>query len=181
MRLASSLPSRFWRWRRRFGRNLTSCNSLRTAKTHRQLAVDLAVAPPPRLRGGAESAPMRLRASPPSSRFFGGDDGVLDGTAYFAIACGPPKPTANWRWTWRSRRRQKPLAPASRTKDCSAQTLFIENVDGTFLCAEGKLKSRSGLRCGRAKAQRSHRSLRPDGTSAKSGNDRHQREAESTP
>ena len=31
-----------WRWRRLFGGNHLSCNSLRTAKSHRQLAVEMA-------------------------------------------------------------------------------------------------------------------------------------------
>jgi hypothetical protein len=50
-------PSRFWRWRRGFRRNCISYNSLRTAKTHRQLAVDLAVAPSPAFYEAGQNRP----------------------------------------------------------------------------------------------------------------------------
>jgi hypothetical protein len=49
----------------------------------------------------------------PPFRGGGGGDRVLDGSTYFTITCGPPNPTANWRWTFTKTRNQENTKPES--------------------------------------------------------------------
>jgi hypothetical protein len=45
-----------------------------------------------------ESRKAEMLPKPPHLRDFGGGEGILDVTTYLAVSCGPPNPTANWRW-----------------------------------------------------------------------------------
>jgi hypothetical protein len=110
-------PWRIWRWTRAFWRKYCSEHELRTAKVHRQMAVDLAVG----FGGGAGvcvgsaygqktyGPPSGLSSSPPNGGGFGG--GFWRWGLGFCRKClrandlrtakWVVKFTAKWRWSWR--------------------------------------------------------------------------------